>query len=85
MIIMIIRRRLRVIRRTSMTRKQIINSALKTLNTELKGIKIVGIDLHIGSQITDILPFEIAIAEANGFIGSRVSMFPLNQICSISL
>jgi diaminopimelate decarboxylase len=31
---------------------------------ELPGIKIVGVDLHIGSQITDLEPFEAAFARA---------------------
>ena len=31
---------------------------------ELSGIKIVGVDLHIGSQITDLEPFEAAFARA---------------------
>ena len=39
-----------------------INIALEVykMADDLKNIKIVGIDLHIGSQITDILPFETA-------------------------
>ncbi|MFL2802983.1 MAG: diaminopimelate decarboxylase [Paracoccaceae bacterium] len=47
-----------------------INSALEVykMASELKGIKIVGIDLHIGSQITDILPFEIAFIKIADFI-----------------
>ena len=47
-----------------------INSALEVykMASELKCIKIVGIDLHIGSQITDILPFEIAFIKIADFI-----------------
>jgi diaminopimelate decarboxylase len=34
----------------------------------LPGIKIVGVDVHIGSQIDDLAPFEIAIAKVGGLI-----------------
>jgi diaminopimelate decarboxylase len=36
---------------------------------ELSGIQIVGVDLHIGSQITDLAPFEAAFARAVELIG----------------
>jgi diaminopimelate decarboxylase len=36
---------------------------------ELPGIQIVGVDLHIGSQITDLEPFEAAFARAVELIG----------------
>jgi diaminopimelate decarboxylase len=47
-----------------------INSALEVyrIASELNSIKIVGIDLHIGSQITDILPFETAFLKIANFI-----------------
>ena len=47
-----------------------INSALEVyrIASELNSIKIVGIDLHIGSQITDILPFETAFLKIVNFI-----------------
>ncbi len=34
----------------------------------LPGIKIVGVDVHIGSQIDDLAPFEAAIAKVGGLI-----------------
>ena len=36
--------------------------------SELNSIEIVGIDLHIGSQITDLLPFETAFIKIASFI-----------------
>jgi diaminopimelate decarboxylase len=36
---------------------------------ELSGIQIVGVDLHIGSQITDLAPFEAAFTRAVELIG----------------
>lgn len=35
----------------------------------LKGIEIVGVDVHIGSQIDDLAPFEAAIAKVGALIG----------------
>lgn len=35
---------------------------------KLPGIEIVGVDVHIGSQIDDLAPFEIAIAKVGGLI-----------------
>lgn len=34
----------------------------------LSGIEIVGVDVHIGSQISDLAPFETAIVKVNGLI-----------------
>ncbi len=34
----------------------------------LSGIEIVGVDVHIGSQIVDLAPFEMAIAKVGGLI-----------------
>jgi len=34
----------------------------------LQGIKIVGVDVHIGSQISDLAPFETAIIKVKGLI-----------------
>ena len=47
-----------------------LNSALEVykMASELNSIEIVGIDLHIGSQITDILPFETAFIKIASFI-----------------
>ena len=47
-----------------------INSALEVyrIASELNSIEIVGVDLHIGSQITDILPFETAFLKIANFI-----------------
>ena len=47
-----------------------INSALEVYRmvSKFNNIKIVGIDLHIGSQITDILPFETAFLKIVNFI-----------------
>ena len=47
-----------------------LNSALEVykMASELKSIEIVGIDLHIGSQITDLLPFETAFIKIASFI-----------------
>ncbi len=47
-----------------------INSALDVyeMASKLKSIKIVGIDLHIGSQITEIKPFETAFKKIAKFI-----------------
>jgi diaminopimelate decarboxylase len=36
---------------------------------QLKGIEIVGVDVHIGSQIDDLAPFETAIAKVGALIG----------------
>lgn len=36
---------------------------------QLDGIEIVGVDVHIGSQIDDLAPFETAIAKVGGLIG----------------
>lgn len=35
---------------------------------DLPGIEIVGVDVHIGSQITDLAPFEAAITKVAGLI-----------------
>ncbi|GLK68872.1 diaminopimelate decarboxylase [Hansschlegelia plantiphila] len=35
----------------------------------LPGIRVAGVDMHIGSQITDLAPFESAIARLVGFVG----------------
>lgn len=35
---------------------------------KLPGINLVGLDLHIGSQITDLLPFEMAFTRVSGLI-----------------
>ena len=35
---------------------------------KLPGIKIVGVDVHIGSQISDLAPFEAAIVKVSGLI-----------------
>ena len=35
----------------------------------LKGIEIVGVDVHIGSQITDLEPFEAAFNRVAGLVG----------------
>lgn len=47
-----------------------INSALEVYRmvSKFNNIKIVGIDLHIGSQITEILPFETAFIKIAKFI-----------------
>ena len=47
-----------------------LNSALEVykMASELNSIEIVGIDLHIGSQITDLLPFETAFIKIASFI-----------------
>ena len=54
-----------------------INSALEVyrIASELNSIKIVGIDLHIGSQITDILPFETAFLKIASFIKKLIITF----------
>ncbi len=36
--------------------------------SELSGIEIVGVDVHIGSQIDDLAPFEVAIEKVGGLI-----------------
>jgi diaminopimelate decarboxylase len=36
---------------------------------KLPGIKIAGVDMHIGSQITDLAPFDHAFALLAGFVG----------------
>jgi len=36
---------------------------------KLKGIEIVGVDVHIGSQIDELAPFETAIAKVGALIG----------------
>ncbi len=47
----------------------------------LKGIKIVGVDVHIGSQIASLEPFELAIKKVGGLIerlrksGHEISSF----------
>ncbi len=48
-----------------------INSALEVyrMASKLNSVKIVGLDLHIGSQITDLLPFETAFTKISNFIG----------------
>ena len=55
-----------------------INSALEVyrIASELNNINIVGIDLHIGSQITDILPFETAFLKIANFI-KKLMIFSL--------
>ncbi len=36
---------------------------------KLPGVKIAGVDMHIGSQITDLTPFDNAFALLAGFVG----------------
>ena len=49
----------------------------------LKGIDIVGVDVHIGSQISDLAPFEKAIVKVGGLIkrlraaGHKISSFDI--------
>jgi diaminopimelate decarboxylase len=51
--------------------------------SDLPGIEIVGVDVHIGSQITDLAPFETAILKVNGLIarlrnaGHTISSFDI--------
>ena len=39
------------------------------LAATLPGIRVTGIDMHIGSQITDLTPFDEAFAKLSGMIG----------------
>ena len=60
-----------------------INIALEVykMADDLKNIKIVGIDLHIGSQITDILPFETAFIKIANFIKRlRVEGYTIDRV-----
>lgn len=49
----------------------------------LPGIEIVGVDVHIGSQISDLAPFEAAIVKVGGLIkrlraaGHKISSFDI--------
>ncbi len=49
----------------------------------LPGIEIVGVDVHIGSQISDLAPFEAAIVKVSGLIkrlraaGHKISSFDI--------
>lgn len=49
----------------------------------LPGIEIVGVDVHIGSQISDLAPFETAIVKVSGLIarlraaGHKISSFDI--------
>ena len=49
----------------------------------LPGIKIVGVDVHIGSQISELAPFEAAIVKVGGLIerlraaGHKISSFDI--------
>ena len=49
----------------------------------LPGIEIVGVDVHIGSQISDLAPFETAIIKVSGLIkrlraaGHKISSFDI--------
>ena len=50
----------------------------------LPGIKIVGVDVHIGSQISELAPFEAAIVKVGGLIerlraaGHKISSFDID-------
>src|SRR4030095_190835 len=39
-----------------------------TRSAKLKGLKVVGVDMHIGSQITDLDPFDNAFALLADFV-----------------
>ena len=63
--------------------RDVVNIALEVykMADDLKNIKIVGIDLHIGSQITDILPFETAFIKIANFIKRlRVEGYTIDRV-----
>ena len=57
----------------------------------LPGIKIVGVDVHIGSQISELAPFEAAIVKVGGLIerlraaGHKISSFDIGGGLGLSL
>jgi diaminopimelate decarboxylase len=64
--------------------------ALYALAAKLPGLKVVGVDMHIGSQITDLAPFEQAFALLADFVrtlrsdGHRISHIDLGGGLGIS-